>query len=341
MKHLVISTILAALLAACTPSTDSTAGSESGTASSGSDGTYTIGVMPKLTGIAFFNATEKGAKDAGKDLGVNVVFDGPVSPSVEDQVTMLTNWIAQGFDAIAIAPNDPDAIAPVLERARKRGIKVITWDADAKPEARDFFVNQATNEAVARTLMDIIAQGAGEDAKYIIITGTLTADNQNKWMAEMEKYRQAKYPQMTNLSETPKAPGEDEAKAMQVTLDSLKAYPDMNAIIAITSVALPGAAEALRKSGEADRVYLTGLTTPNIMKDYIKDGTVEKFALWNAEDLGYLAVQAAVAALKGELNPGDASFNAGRIGEVQLDGDAIILGDPIVFDSSNIDQFDF
>src|SRR5690606_14455277 len=146
---------------------------------------------------------------------------------------------------------------------------------------------------------------------------------------------------MTNLSETPKAPGEDEAKAMQVTLDSLKAYPDMNAIIAITSVALPGAAEALRKSGEADRVYLTGLTTPNIMKDYIKDGTVEKFALWNAEDLGYLAVQAAVAALKGELNPGDASFNAGRIGEVQLDGDAIILGDPIVFDSSNIDQFDF
>ena len=70
MKHLVISTILAALLAACTPSTDSTAGSESGTASSGSDGTYTIGVMPKLTGIAFFNATEKGAKDAGKDLGV-------------------------------------------------------------------------------------------------------------------------------------------------------------------------------------------------------------------------------------------------------------------------------
>lgn len=340
MKHIILGTVIAALAAGCSqPPTASTTG-DTATATGG-DTTYTIGVMPKLTGIAFFNATEKGAKDAATDLGVNVVFDGPVTPSVEDQVTMLTNWIAQGFDAIAIAPNDPDAIAPVLERARKRGIKVVTWDADAKPAARDYFVNQATNTAVAHTLMDLIADGAGPDAKYIIITGTLTADNQNKWMAEMETYRQEKYPQMTNLSETPKAPGEDEAKAMQVTLDSLKAYPDMNAIIAITSVALPGAAEALRKSGAADRVYLTGLTTPNIMKDYIKDGTVEKFALWNAEDLGYLAVYAAVASLRGDLNPGDASFEAGRIGEVQVEGDAIILGDPIVFDATNIDNYDF
>ena len=302
----------------------------------------TIGVMPKLVGIPFFTATEKGAKEAGAELGVEIVFDGPPKNDVQLQVQMLETWIAKGYDAIAVAPNDPDAIAPVLEKARKRGIKVIAWDADAKKEARDFFVNQCTAASVAHALLDVMAEGAGPEAKYIIVTGSLTAANQNIWMAEMEKYRQEKYPNMKNLSETPKVSEEDPALATQVTADSLKAYPDLQGVLAITSVALPGASEALRKSGMADKVLLTGLTTPNSMKEYIAEGTVEKFVLWNPVDLGYLAVHAAVASVKGELNPGAATFKAGRVGErTILDGDQIILGDPIVFTKDNIGQFDF
>lgn len=302
----------------------------------------TIGVMPKLIGIPFFNATEKGAEEAGAELGVHVVFDGPQTNDVQLQAQMIETWIAKNYDAIAVAPNDPDAIAPVLEKARRRGIKVIAWDADAKQAARDFFVNQCTSASVARALMDVMAEGAGVDAKYIIVTGSLTAANQNIWMAEMEKYRREKYPDMKNLSETPKVSEESAELATQVTADSLKAYPDLQGIFAITSVALPGAAEALRKAGAADRVYLTGLTTPNDMKQYVKDGTVKKFVLWNATDLGYLAVQVAVASTKGELSPGAKTFSAGRLGErTILHGDEVILGDPIVFTKDNIDQYDF
>ncbi|GMU91288.1 MAG: rhamnose ABC transporter substrate-binding protein [Candidatus Hydrogenedentota bacterium] len=302
----------------------------------------TIGVMPKLIGIPFFNATEKGAKEAGAELGVHVVFDGPQTNDVQLQAQMIETWIAKNYDAIAVAPNDPDAIAPVLEKARRRGIKVIAWDADAKKAARDFFVNQCTSASVARALMDVMAEGAGAAAKYIIVTGSLTAANQNIWMAEMEKYRQEKYPDMKNLSETPKVSEESAELATQVTADSLKAYPDLQGIFAITSVALPGAAEALRKAAAADRVFLTGLTTPNDMKQYVKDGTVKKFVLWNATDLGYLAVQVAVASTKGELSPGATTFSAGRLGErTILNGDEVILGDPIVFTKDNIDRYDF
>jgi len=300
-----------------------------------------VGVMPKLVGIPFFNATEQGALEAMRELGVGVNFDGPTTNDVQRQVEMLESWIAQKYDAIAVAPNDPDAIVPVLEKARKRNIKVVTWDADASPNARDFFVNQCTIESVARTLMDVMAKGAGEDAKYIIITGSLTAANQNMWMDAMEKYRQEKYPNMTNLSETPKVSEEDLALATQVMADSLKTYPDLNGVFAITSVALPGAAEALKKAGKADDVFLTGLTTPNDMKGYVEDGTVKKFVLWNAVDLGYLAVHVATAAARGDLKPGAETFKAGRLGEVKVEGDTVILGDPIIFDRSNISEYDF
>lgn len=300
-----------------------------------------IGVMPKLKGIDYFNATEKGAKKAAEELGVEVVFDGPSTNDVTQQSKMVETWITKKYDAIAIAPNDPDAIGVALKKARKRGVKVVTWDADAKADARDFFVNQAAADAVAKSLVDLMAQQVSPEAKYIIVTGSLTAANQNIWMAEMEKYRAATYPKMTNLSATPKASEEDQALATQVTIDSLKAYPDLQGIFAITSVALPGAAEALRKAGVANKVFLTGLATPKAMSQYVKDDTCRKFVLWNPEDLGYLAVQAAVASVRGTLKAGAADFEAGHLGKVQLKGDEILLGTPLVFDKANIDQFNF
>ncbi|MBI4556996.1 MAG: substrate-binding domain-containing protein [Candidatus Hydrogenedentes bacterium] len=300
-----------------------------------------IGVMPKKKGIDFFNATEIGAKEAGRELGITVDFDGPVTNDVTLQAQMIETWIAKKYDAIAVAPNDPEAIAPVLQKARKRGIKVIAWDADARKDAREYFVNQCTSASVAKTLMDVMAQGVGPEAKYIIVTGSLTAANQNIWMDEMEQYRRTAYPKMSNLSETPKATEEDQEMATQVTTDCLKAYPDLQGIFAITSVALPGAAEALRKAGAADRVFLTGLATPKAMREYVKDGTVKRFVLWNPVDLGYLATYAAIALTRGELQTGATTFKAGRLGEVKVQDSEMILGDPIIFDANNIDAFNF
>jgi ABC-type sugar transport system substrate-binding protein len=300
-----------------------------------------IGVMPKLVGIPYFNATERGAIEAAQELGVTLIYDGPKENDVQAQAELLETWVAKGYDAIAVAPNDPDAIAPVLQKARRRGIKVFSWDADAREEARDYFINQCTSESVAKYLMDVMAEGAGPDAKYIIITGSLTAANQNIWMEEMEKYRQSAYPSMANLSRTPKVSEEDQALATQVAADSLRAYAELGGIFAITSVSLPGSAEALRKAGAADRVFLTGLATPNDMKPFIADGTVKKFVLWDAVDLGYLAVHVAAAVVRGELMPGATGFKAGRLGEVKIENDEVILGPPIVFSKDNIDQYDF
>ena len=329
----VLTILIAAVIVGCTQNQNSKPGIGK---------PITIGVMPKLKGIAFFNAAEKGAREAGSALGINVDFDGPVTNDVTLQAQMVETWIAKKYDAIAIAPNDPDAIGPVLTRARKRGIRVVAWDSDARKDARDFFVNQCTAESLAKTLMDVLAEGAGKQAKYIMITGSLTAANQNIWMAEMEKYRLAAYPEMTNLSATPQASQEDQAMATQVAADSLKAYPIMTGMFGLTTVALPGAAEALRKASAADRVFLTGVSTPNAMKKYVRERTVKRFVLWNPIDLGYLAVVVANAAVKGEITSGPSSlFKAGRVGNVKVEGDQVILGGPIVFDKNNIDNYDF
>ena len=299
----------------------------------------TIGVMPKLIGIDFFNAVERGAFEAAEELGVTVKYDGPPTNDVAAQAQMVETWIHRGYDAIAIAPNDPDRIAPALKQAQEKGIVVLTFDADAVSGAREIFVNQATNLSIAQALVDVMVEGIGERGKYVILTGSLTATNQNLWIEEIQKYTREKYPHMTDLRDSPLVSEEDQAKATQVTIDVLKANPEIEGIYAMTSVALPGAAEGIRKAGAAERVFLTGLSTPVTMKPYVKEGIVKKFVLWSPVDLGYLTVYAAHQRVKGELAPG--FFQAGRLGKIQVTGDEVLLGAPIIFDATNIDQFDF
>lgn len=304
-------------------------------------GKIAVAMIPKVKGIDYFNATERGAREAADELGVTLDYDGPIESRVEDQIKLIDSFITRNVDVIAVSPNDPDAIAPVLSRARDHGVHVITWDADANPEAskREFFVDQASPESIGRTLVDVMAKEAGEDAKTVIITGTLTAANQNEWMKWMRREIADKYPKMEILDV--KASEEDQQRARQVTEDVLRGYDELNGIFAITSVAFPGAAAALEKSGRVGEVALTGLSSPKTMKRWVESGTVKTVVLWNPVDLGYLTIYAAKALAEGTLKPGATEIEAGRLGTKAVEADRVVLGKPMLFTKENINDFDF
>ena len=296
-----------------------------------------VGLMPKLVGIDYFTAVEKGAKEAAAELGVTLSYDGPTEGDTAKQSEMLDTWIARKMDVIAISPNDPKAIAPALAKAQKKGIKVITFDADAVPEARSYFVNQATNESVGAGLVDVIGEQIGGAGEVAIITGSLTAANQNAWIDAMKAQMSTKYPQMKLVDTRPS--DVDPEMAYRVTQDLLKAYPNLKGIFAITSIAFPQAAHAVKDAGMSGKLAVTGLATPNAMKPYVEDGTVKTFLLWSPADLGYLTVYTAKEiAATGKL--GD-KIKAGRLGDLQVSGTEVLLGPPTRFDKNNIAKFNF
>ncbi|MGQ9733035.1 MAG: substrate-binding domain-containing protein, partial [Candidatus Zipacnadales bacterium] len=172
-----------------------------------------------------------------------------------------------------------------------------------------------------------------------IITGPLTAANQNEWMKWMEKRIADKYPKMKILAKKPSE--EDPQLARQVAQDVLTAYDDLDGIFAITSVAFPGAATALEKSGRAGEVALTGLSAPKTMRKWVESGIVKTVVLWNPIDLGYLTIYVAHALCEGTLNPGVGHIHAGRLGDKVVEGDRVVLGDPMLFTKENIAEYDF
>lgn len=309
-------------------------GQEGGSATKG---TMTLGMMPKLVGIDYFTSAEDGAREAAKELNVDLKFDGPMEGDSAAQAEMLDTWITRKTDVIAISPNDPNAIAPTLKKAQERGIQVITYDADAALEARSYFVNQATNESVGSGLVDVMAEQLGGPGEVAIITGSMTAANQNAWIDAMKERIAAAHPGMKIVDIRPSEL--DPEAAYRVTQDLLKAYPNLKGIFGLTSIALPMAAQAVKEAGRSGTITVTGLATPSAMKPYIADGTVKAFLLWSPVDLGYLTVYVAKAVAGGQKLGN--TLQAGRLGDVMVSGTEVLLGPPLRFDKGNIDKYNF
>ena len=243
---------------------------------------------------------------------------------------------------IAVSPNDPDVVAPAMRKAREKGIHVIAWDADAVTDARSYFVNQSTAQAIAYGMVDTMVQDLGGPeirAQVAIVTAYLTAANQNIWIEHMKARMADTYPNLELVAIKPS--DEDQKMAFKVTQDLMKAYPDIKGFFGISSVSFPGAAEAVKQAGQSGKVMVTGLATPNSMKAYVKDGTVKSVVLWNTGELGYLTVQVGAALAQGTLKAGETTFEAGKLGTKQIKGDHVLLGDILVFTKDNIDQYDF
>ena len=274
-------------------------------------GSITVAMMPKSKGNAYFIACRKGADEAAKELGVKLIWDGPTDPDPAKQNEIVDTWITRGVDVIAVAVENREGISTALRKARERGIKVVTWDADAEPDARDFFVNQATPEGIGQTLMDDAARILGGKGEFAIITASLTAANMIEWQKSIEARRREKYPEIKLAA---LRPCDDlQKKAFDEANTILNAYPDVKLIMAICSPAVPGAAEAVKQAGRTD-VKVIGLGLPNENKPYVHEGITDCVVLWNTMDLGYLTVYAAQALKAGTLKPGDTSIQAGPAG---------------------------
>jgi rhamnose transport system permease protein len=296
-----------------------------------------IAMMPKAKGDPYFVSCRVGAEEAAQELGVELIWDGPTGLDAARQNEVVENWITRRVDAIAVAVENRAGISTVLRKARERGIKVLTWDADAEPDARDFFVNQATSEGIANTLTDEAARLLDGNGEFAIITGALSAANQNEWIAYIKK-RMANHPGLTLATIRPS--DDDRDKAFAETQTILRVHPNVKLIMAISAPAVPGAAEAVRQANRTD-VNVIGLSLPNINKPYVHSGVVQTVVLWNTRDLGYLTIHAARQLLAGTLSAGDDSLQAGRLGRIEVRGSEIILGPPLKFTKANIDQFDF
>jgi rhamnose transport system substrate-binding protein len=339
-------TALAALAfatAACTDDSTDGTGASSGASGGGMKSGLKIAFLPKQVNNPYFTTSDNGGKAAVEEIKGTYSETGPSDASPSAQVSYINTLSQQNTDVIVVSANDKDAICGALNEARQAGAKVVTFDSDTNPSCRDLFINQATSEGIAQNQVKLISDAIGPDGGEIaILSATANATNQNAWIAMM-KTELAK-PEYAKLKLVDTVYGDDQdQKSFTETQALLAKHPNLKGIISPTTVGVAAAARYLSGSSYKGKVQLTGLGTPNQMRAFVKDGTVKAFALWNPADLGYLAAYAGGALASGLITGKEGEkFTAGKLGEYTIGKDAtVLLGDPFVFNSTNIDQFNF
>ncbi|MEV4345237.1 rhamnose ABC transporter substrate-binding protein [Actinoplanes sp. NPDC049596] len=301
-----------------------------------------IAFLPKQLNNPYSDVEVGGGKVAVGEVKGEYKLVGPNDASASSQVSYINTLIQQQQDVIVVAANDPNAVCPSLNQARAAKIKVVTFDSDASKDCRDAFINQATTQGIGESLAKMALEQAGGSGEIAVLSATPNATNQNSWI-EVMKTELAK-PEYSKLKLVKVAYGnDDDQKSFQEAQGLLQSYPNLKAIVAPTTVGIAAAARYIGSSSYKGKVAVTGLGLPNQMREYVKNGTVKKFALWNPADIGYLAAYAGAAMASGQITGKEGEkFKAGKLGEYTIGKDGeIVLGPPTEFTAGNIDQFNF
>jgi rhamnose transport system substrate-binding protein len=344
LRYGVLLLAAAAALAAC--SSSGAGGGASTSAKKGANGLDTglkVFVIPKNLGNNYFTTSDSvktgGALAAFQALGETGTETSGTAATPASQIPAIQAAITKGANILLVSASDPSALCPTLDSAMKKGITVVTYDSDA-PACRDMFINQASTAQIGTSEVDLLASEIHDSGQIAIVSAAATATNQNAWITYM-KQELTKYPKMQLVSTV--YGNDDPTTATQVTQGLLEKYPNLKGIISPTTVGILAAAQVLSNPKYRGKIALTGLGTPDSLKQYVANGTLKAFELWNPANLGYLAAYASVELYSKKItNAAGQSFTAGKLGNFTVGADhTVLLGPPFVFTASNINQFNF
>jgi rhamnose transport system substrate-binding protein len=319
-------------------------GSSSASNGSGGSGDVRIFMAPKFTGLSYFEIARAGGEEAAKDVKAKFQYVGSNTPSATAQIQTLQNAVAQKPSALVVAAIDENAVAPVLKQAMKKGTKVVTFDADAATSARDLFVNQMSYEKAAETMLDAALKNDPNGGRVAFIAASPSAPNHKAQIADMKKlidtdprYSKLKYVDAVQYA------NDDEQKSFDAAVNLMQSVSDLKFIISPSAVSLPAAAQAVVAQKKQGKVYATGFALPSSMKQFVTDGSVKAFAMWDPKELGYVATVVANDLATGKIKGKEGDVvDAGKAGKFTVGANGEILyNKPLMFTKDNIAQYNF
>ncbi|MDR3068122.1 MAG: rhamnose ABC transporter substrate-binding protein [Cellulomonas sp.] len=300
-----------------------------------------IGYVPKMLANPYFDQAGLGAREATKALGGDYVQVGPAVGAADAQVPYVNTLAQQGRSGIILSASDPSALGQALTAAREAGTKVVTFDSDVEPQYRDLFVSPVPDMSLSKAMVELLVEQIGEEGEFAILGASPNANNQKAWISGIEQYVAQTYPGLTIVEKF--YGNDDDQQSFDKTAATLQKHPGLKGIISTSTVGTAAAGRYLSSSSYAGRVVLTGIGMPNATRAYLEDGTIKKFVLFDPADMGRVAAYAIQALRDGKITGAEGdTFTAGDLGEYTVEkGGVVQAGEPIVFDLTNIDEYNF
>lgn len=307
-------------------------------------------LLPKALGNAVFDEAHQGAIEAHEELENpgELIFNAPADANAPGQIEIIESVITQGVGAIMISANDYEQLLPSTQRALDEGIAVVTWDSPVDPAGEQLFIAQVDFSETGKVMADMALRLLGEDGgQFAILSATPDASNQNAWIAAMQEVLETD-DTYANLELVTTVYGNDDPDdSYNEALGLIDSYPDLELIMAPTTVGIAAAAKAMQDEGLCGEVAISGLGLPMEMQEFVEGGCSQEFALWSFKDLGYLTYYVSYLLATGAIEPEvGVTFEAGRMGSYTIEEDPtregglrVLMGPFSVYSAENLDEW--
>ena len=281
----------------------------------------TVVNISKVDGMPWFNRMGEGVVEAGKAFNVNASQVGPSSTDAPQQVKIIEDLIARKVDAITIVPNDANVLEPSFKKARDAGIVVLTNESPGQPSA-NWDIEIIDNEKFAAQYVEEMAKRMNGEGGYVIYVGSLTVPQHNLWADLLVKYQKEHYPKMHEVTtRMPVAESVDDAR--RTTLDLMRTYPDMKAVVSFGSNGPIGAGLAVKEKRAKKKVAVYGMMIPSQAAALIKSGDITEGITYDPATAGYALAAVASNILDGkEIQEG---FEVPELGKAEVDAEKRII----------------
>ncbi len=308
-------------------------------------------LLPKTLGNAVFDEAHEGAIEAHEELENpgELIFNAPTPDNaIPGQIEIIEASITQEVDAIMISANDYEQLLPSTTKAMEDDITVVTWDSPVAPEGEDLFIAQVDFTEVGSVMADMALSILGEEGgQFAILSATPDASNQNAWIEAMQALLEEDE-MYANLELVDIVYGNDDPDdSYNEALGLVDSYPDLELIMAPTTVGIAAAAKAMQDEELCGEIAVSGLGLPSEMQEFVENGCSQEFALWSFKDLGYLTYYVSYLLASGAMEAEEGVvFEAGRMGEYTIEADPnreeglrVLMGPFSVYNAENLEEW--
>lgn len=260
-----------------------------------------IGVVPKATSHVFWFAVEKGAKAAGKDLQVDVEWNG--APSETDyarQIQIVDSMINRRVDGLAVAATERKALVASVDRAMQQGIPVTIFDSGIEGENYTSYVatnNYEGGQLAARALAKLIG-GKGKVGLIMHAPGSASTMDRERGFTDVI---QKEFPDI-QIAATQYGMS-DRSKARAAAENMLTAHPDLAGFFGSSEPSTTGASLAVKARGFAGKVKVVAFDASDNLVEDMRGGAIQAMVVQDPFQMGYSTVQTLVDKLNGKTPP--------------------------------------
>jgi ribose transport system substrate-binding protein len=261
----------------------------------------TIAVIPKGTTHVFWKAVERGAKEAGQELGVDVIWKGPLKENDRaQQIQVVQQFVAQGVNGIVLAPLDHTALAAPVKAANDKSIPVVIFDSalDGEP-GKDYVSFVATNNTNGGRLggehLAKLLDGKGSVVLLRYLVGSASTNNREQGFLDAISAGEG----LTVLADNRYA-GATAGEAKTQALNMIDQIRQADGVFCPNESSTYGMLLALRQADLAGKIKFVGFDSSPPLVEALRSGEIDALVVQDPRKMGHLAVASLVAHIKGE-----------------------------------------